>query len=251
MEVIISALALLISVLMGIPTRAKDATDAKKARLGKKLTEITLKLDSILRRAHVIIDLIDQLPTASDQAMKRAILNRLLATIDEQIEDLSNIGKEIQSEFLWGFQYQEIPELDSFKILHSSTDVYKILSIYQPDLGDRLEYILEYKTNLLVGLSYVLKDEIIKIVQQSATIREIRKIDLGLISSQLGKYRFQEQLQEAEDRGLIEFEEINILDQESVSQYLSRARQRLSEIQVARKNLNDFIREQFSPHELI
>jgi hypothetical protein len=248
MNAIISALSLFISTLFGIPARAKAATDAKKAKLGKRLADITIVLDDVLRRADAILDFMQQLPMA-DSEERKSIGRDLLAVVDKQIVDLKKIGSYFQHEFLWGFEYSSVPKLDSFSLLHDTTDVFKVISIYEPDLGKCLGNILEHKTNLLVELARVLSQELQR-TQEFATLRDIRWIDHQVIASQVNKFRFTKGVYEAESKGLVEFEEIDLTDQSSVQRYVDGARSRLNEIKGARSTLAALIRDQFDMHEI-
>ncbi|EKQ71168.1 hypothetical protein OsccyDRAFT_1497 [Leptolyngbyaceae cyanobacterium JSC-12] len=146
MEALISALGLVISTLMGLPALTVAATDAKKARIGKALFRFVNVLDTIISRGNQILDKIEAVALASNDSDFQVAVEELRGLAERQIESLEGIQEELKEGLRWeGFD----SDSEMSDLFEKPTDVQKVLSVYEPDLGQSLSVVLGFKKNVL------------------------------------------------------------------------------------------------------
>ena len=171
--------------------------------------------------------------------------------IRHQIEDLRTAGSTLQHGLMWSTVLFDIPNFDQFDFLRKPTNVQKVLSIYEPDLGPALSFVIEWKSNILTGLAEKFARNIASLEGGKLIVRELVYIDHDLLKRQHSKVHFLETLEEAEKTGSVKFQELDLSIPAERRRYLSRARKRLQEIQAARDQLAKLIQEHYEPHHLI
>ena len=81
MEAIISALGVILSALMELPSRTVAATDAKKASISKTLTQFVNVLDAVIARGYLILSKLESLATLKDGQEFKENTKELLSPI--------------------------------------------------------------------------------------------------------------------------------------------------------------------------
>ncbi len=151
MEVIISALGIVVGALLNIPSRAADLSEQKKGLLARELVQLVEMLGRVGARGERILDLIDALPSSlyvMDAAGRR---RELIELIDQQTRELARIGDKVRYDILGDRSALR----DSYAIKESihSGEIEKVLRVYEPGLAPRLSSVVGLKTDLLRGLS--------------------------------------------------------------------------------------------------
>jgi hypothetical protein len=163
-----------------------------------------------------------------------------VALVEEQVRDLTPLVR------LFGRDLHSSREHRDVATVHGHTSptylrlARRILTIYEPGLGDRLDGVLDEKNDFLRDLDTILRREFEGLYEPKAVIRDIGGID----------YRFADTTAVARLR-LAEFQEIDIANEEAVRAYVGRARDRLQELSMARQSLAKLIREQFDVEDLL
>lgn len=248
MEALISALGLVISTLMGVPALTVAATDAKKARIGKALFRFINALDTIISRGNRILDKIETIALASSDSDFQVAVEELRGLAEHQIESLEDIQEELRK----GLKWEGVGlDLEMSALLEKTTDVQKVLSIYEPDLGQSLNVVLGFKRYLLINFARYFAQNLESLDRDNLTIKEIIFIKpnyLIVLDSLLDRYP--EEMVEAEAQGLIKTQTLNLSSTLEREDYLHKARKRLSELQCARQKLTELIKRYYEPHHL-
>lgn len=242
MDAIISALGLILSALMGLPARTVAMTDAQKSTVAKSLASFIATLDNIINQGYEILSKLEVLPTLDNRADFLEMTKQLNDLTEKQIEDLSSIARWIRG---------PVGPNDIIRpVSREVTDVHQILSIYEPDLGQRLFNIVAYKSRLLFDLGRIFSDSIQNLERKRLVIRELVYIDPEILrfSHRIGLTKV---ISEFEKEERIKFRNVNLSYPEERAMYLKRARKRLSELKVGRDNLAQLVRKHYEPHHLV
>jgi len=252
MNSIISALGVILSSILDLSssiTKASSSSEEKR-NLGKTLSQLLLKIEDVMTRAAAILVLIKRIPNEEENFA--VIKEALLEVIKKQSLDLNEIGEIIKGEFLWGFKY-EYESIHAPDLLHNETNIYRILSTYEPYLGKKLGNIIEYKSNLLNGLSRLLNEEISTLDENKLFYNEVSGIGDVILASQMGKICFERYPRDEFNNGgwNVEFESINLKEEKSVNKYTNNATRRLNELKESHQKIKEIIVSKFSIEDLL
>jgi|GEM_PF-2562100 len=258
MNALISAIGLLMCFLIELPTSTKAMHDLKKSHVGRALANAVGLLNTVLARAGKILDMIAQMPVAPATERQRLLVDTT-ALVEAQLSDLRELAQDARRELSRKAAYTR-------RFSATRVDVGRILSIYEPDLGNRLQVLYHMKTNLLSELARFLFSELQSIDEEHNTIRDIVRVDPQLhsghalaLAASLMSARFREPgdidrppvaAEEDTVEGLT-YQSICLKDPEQVAVYTERARARLAELTDAQQQLARLVREHFEPHKIL
>ena len=248
MDVIISALGLIVSELLKWPARAVAVSDIQKARLAKTIFGFIEILDRLIVRGYEILEKLDMLPSIEQRAQFIQAETELIELVEQQLEDLRKSVRIIQ--YNYGGFWPHV----------GLTDVRKVLTVYEPDLGDSLRGVIGPKSEVLTQLASIFSHSIEEFKRKSLIVREVEYVEYwdfpdypfaDLMTLQQLKEMFKEDLARAEKRGIIRYRRVNLSIPQERREYLSRAAMRLKELEMARTRLADLLKEHFEPQYLL
>lgn len=242
MEAFISALGLLISALMDLPGRAVAATEQKKNKIGKELYQIVTALDKVIKQGYEILAKIEQLANTQDELEFKKQIRELSKLLDDQMKLIIDTGEDVAYNYLGGFYWQDPKGIH----LGHPTNVSKVLSIYQPDLGNHIAGILSTKSSIIFIFLKLLQENLNQFNTKNLWLKEIEIIDMSKF--RIPRYQTLESWEKAEG---IRFKTINLLNNKERTSYLTHSRKRLKELETARVELANLIKQYYEPHHIL
>lgn len=245
MQYLITALGIVISALMGLPSRNNASSEVQKRKIGKTLAELVFLFDSIINNGYIILNYLN-----NGIEYKENIVNLLKL----QIKDLKKVSSEIQMNLLWGDALWNISDFDMFQdFYYKKTNINKILSIYGPKLNPSLHIIIEYKTEILGSITELLYQKFEKTPSEDFYIYEIEEISQELLVDQMMRFTFikEPHLFDNYKDKLLKFKKINLLYAKERAEYIAIALKRSDIIKQERDKLAEFIRTNYAPHQIV
>lgn len=251
MEAIIAALALVVSTLIDLPNYISQN---KKSKLGKSIYEFYNDLNLIIKQGYVILDKIEILANAKHPQVFQKDSIELYELVEHQTHLLEEAGGKLVHSFFWD-NIEMRGEIENL-LLKKTSNVQKVLSIYEPNFGSSIKSILWAKKNLLRTLGERLLVNINTFEFQKMQINEITNIKNESYLLARNNYYNNELIKSchslslAEDLG-IGVITINLNNLSQRTEYLSRERHRLKELENGCNKLAEMMRQHFEPHEII
>ena len=158
MNGLISALGLVLGALLKLPATSLAVQESKKSDIAKSLSHLVLLLEEIIQRGYEILLVLDRLPDTRPDLFDENV-DELVVLLDRQIEALDDFSGYMRKNIFldrlgFGGGY------DRRDLLRGATDVKKVLSVYEPDLGVRLDRVIEYKTSILSGIIEKFREDV-------------------------------------------------------------------------------------------
>jgi hypothetical protein len=155
----------------------------------------------------------------------------------------------LSSSNCYGRRDSEISDL-----LRRPTDVQKVLSIYEPDLGQSINVLFGRKKNMLESFARFFNQNVDSLDQNNLKIKEFVFIQPDFLQHEdlvdLCLIYYDEYIIKAESRGLVKTHIVDLRVTLERQNYLQKAQKRLDELQSARQRLTELIKRYYEPHHL-
>lgn len=255
MEIVISALTVIVNVFMTLPSRTLAASDSKKAEIGRRFAQFVQILDGVISRAYFLLSRLEHLiqVRGTDQYDKER--RQLEALIENQIQDLSRLDTLLEQDITSSNLLDDIVGFNKDEFFREPTRIQTVLSIYQPHLGTSLQSVIGFKRYTLSTFARIFANNK-DLNEESFVIRELVYVDPFLMNdSTFASVLKHGAHDEAVTNQLVRmdrlrFQNLDLTKQAERELYFTRARTRLDELSNARDQLAELIRQYYEPHLL-
>lgn len=250
MQLVLTALGILINIFLAIPSHNKALTDQKKPMLGKTLVSFVNLIDIAIEKGENIVDTIDQLFKYDAVCAGKNDLCRL---INEQLVILHELSCQVQIKMCWEGETFGFDDIEIFK----PTDVSKVLSIYEPGVLSSLSAVISHKFEILSQTMMILSEDILNSLPEKFLIREIEpvadttEIFLAVYPLKSTRSSLMDHFQKLVDGGFITVTYYDMANSTERTEYILKIKTGLNDLKAGRESVAEFIRQNFEPHHLI
>jgi hypothetical protein len=243
-QYIITALGIVISALMSLSTRTVAANKALKIKIGNSLAKTIILFDNIIENGYIILHYLDE----GNIEYKDTIIKLFKV----QISNLKKLSNVIQRDFLWESDFHNIPNFNlENDFYRKKNKIKRILSIYGPRLDPSLNVIIEWKTELLGTLCELLMEMFEGDQPKSFYIYDIKSISKAMQNEPIVRSSLTHSEVVINTNDHIRYQKIDLTNTKERKKYVGIALRRLNVLEIERKKLAEFIKNNFELQDII